>query len=82
MATFWAILQALPKIFALFQFLAGMVRDSEQRGLGRKEAIAEALTIAHEQLAVANKAAVEAEADHAAHPNDNGGFDGMFQRKD
>lgn len=82
MATFWAILQVLPKVIALFQFIAGMARDAEQRGLGRKEAIAEALTIAHEQLALANKAEQEAVADHVAHPNDNGGFDGMFQRKD
>lgn len=80
MTTLWALLSALPKIVALFQFLAAMVRDAEQRGLGRQEAISEALTIAHRQLAEADAAEVEARADHAAHPDDDAAFDQEFRR--
>jgi hypothetical protein len=78
MATFWAIVQALPKIVALFQFLAGMVRDQEQRGLGRKEAVAEALTIAHRDLAIADAAGIQATQSHAKDKTD-GAFDQDFK---
>ena len=82
MATLLAILSALPKMLSLFQLVAGMVRDAEQRGLGRKEAIAEALTIAHRDIAAANAAENEATQAHRAHPDDDGGFDPAGQRKD
>jgi hypothetical protein len=78
MVTFWALVQALPKLIALFQFVAGMVRDAEQRGLGRKEAVAEALTIAHEQLAMADVAEVQATQSHAKDKTD-GAFDQDFK---
>jgi hypothetical protein len=81
MLTFKAIVLALPKILALIQFITGMVRDAEQRGLGRKEAVAEALTIAHRQLAEADAAGREADAAHAADKTD-GAFDADFERKD
>ncbi len=81
MTTFWAILKVLPQIIELIRFFAGMVRDAEQRGLGRSEAIAEALTIAHRQLAEADAAEVEAEEDHAAHPDSDAGFDQSFRRE-
>ena len=79
MATFLAVLSSLPKILALFQFLAGMVRDSEQRGLGRKEAIAEALERAHLDLAMADAAEIEASHAHAKDDTD-GAFDQTFKR--
>lgn len=81
MLTLQAILSALPKAIALFQLLAGMVRDAEQRGLGRKEAIAEALTIAHRDIAWANAEAEQAVRDHAAHPDSDDGFDKTFMRR-
>lgn len=79
MTTFWAVLSALPKLLALIQFIAGMVRDAEQRGLGRQDAIAEALEIAHRDLAAADAAANEARGRHAATPSDDA-FDRTFQR--
>lgn len=81
MSTLLAILSALPKIVALFQLVAGMVRDREQRGLGRKEAIAEALTIAHRDIAAADAAEAEASTAHA-HDSTDAAFDQSFQRKD
>lgn len=81
MSTVLAILSALPKILALVQFITGMVRDAEQRGLGRAEAVAEALTIAHRDLAMADAVEIEARQSHAAHPNDDGGFDPDGERK-
>lgn len=78
METFLAILSALPKILALFQLVAGMVRDAEQRGLGRKEAVAEALTIAHRDIAAADAAEIEATQAHAKDKTD-GAFDQDFK---
>jgi len=79
--TFLAILSALPKLIALVQFVASMVHDAEQRGLGRKEAIAEALEDAHKELAWADAAGREADDDHAK-VDDDTAFDPAFQRKD
>lgn len=81
MQTLLAILSALPKLIALVQFVTGMVSDAEQRGLGRKEAIAEALEQAHLELALADAASIEAEHDHAM-IDDDSAFDHDFQRKD
>lgn len=81
MTTVLAILSALPKILALFQFIAGMVRDAEQRGLGRKDAVSEALTIAHRDLAIADAAGNAGAQAHAKDPTDNA-FDRDFERKD
>lgn len=82
MTTFLAVLQALPKILTLIQFFAGMVRDAEQRGLGRAEAIAEAADKVQRDVQTARDAETKAKADHAAHPKDDGGFDPEFMRKD
>lgn len=82
MSTLLAILKALPKIFELFLTISQMVRDKEQRGLGRKEAIAEALATAQEDIAYGNAVAEEARRQHNLHPDDDGGFDKDFERKD
>jgi hypothetical protein len=79
MATFLAILSSLPKILALIQFIAGMVRDAEQRGLGRKEAVAESLERAHLDLSIADAASIEASQSHAKDSTD-GAFDQAFRR--
>ena len=81
MSTFLAILAALPKAIALFQFIAGMVRDAEQRGLGRKEAVAEALEQAHIELAWADAAEQSAVQSHAKAQDDTA-FDDKFRRND
>lgn len=81
MSIFLSLLSALPKLLALFQLIAGMVRDAEQRGLGRKEAIAEALTIAHRDIALAEAAEVMAMQLHAKDQTDNA-FDRDFERND
>ena len=81
MKTFAAIVSSLSKILSLIQLITGMVRDAEQRGLGRKEAVAEALTLAHRDIAFAN--AVEAEAmQRHAKVGDDSAFDQRFERKD
>jgi len=77
--TFLAIISALPKILALVQFFASMVRDREQRGLGRKEAIAEAAVVAHKQLALADAEEAQAMQDHAKNGTDDA-FDSDFVR--
>lgn len=80
MATFLAILSALPKILQIIQFFMAKVDEAEQRGLGRKEAVAEAAEQTHRDLAWADAAENEAIQAHRTNPNDDGGFDPDGQR--
>lgn len=82
MATFTAILSALPKLLSLISLIASMMRDAEQRGLGRADAVAEALAQAHQDIAYANAVEEDARRDHAAHPGDDSGFDQDYRRAD
>ncbi len=50
--------------------------------MGRLEAVNEALTHAADEVDAAIKARAEADADHAAHPTDDEGFDPHFSRND
>jgi hypothetical protein len=80
-ATILALLKALPEVIALWNRIAIMADAATQRGLGRDQAVKEALQAATVDLEAANAARAEAEAAHNAHPNDDGGFDQEFQRK-
>lgn len=80
MSTILAIIAALPKILQLIQLFAGMVQEKEQRGIGRKEAIAETLALAHKDITYANSIDVETEIIHA-HDNTDDAFDKDFMRK-
>ena len=79
-ATILALLQALPAVIRLFQSVADYAAVKQGERTGRAEAIAEALTVAAEQMDLATKVRREAELEHKAHPNDDGGFDKDFQR--
>jgi hypothetical protein len=81
METLLAIISAVPKIIALFQLITGMVRDAEQRGIGRKEAVSDALATAHFDIASGDAAVMEAVSRHAK-INDDTAFDPAFKRKD
>ena len=58
----WAAILKLA--LELMSLIGGMIRSAQDRGLGRKEAIAEALTRASADLDLANQARAEAEARH------------------
>jgi hypothetical protein len=75
-----ALLKALPDILRLINFLAAQVAEREQRAIGRAAAIKEALVEAHKELAMADAARLEGEAEHRAHPDDDGGFLTEFKR--
>ena len=77
-----AIISALPKLLSLISLIMTMVRDNEQRGLGRTEAVAEALENAHKDIAYANAIEEQAAKAHNASPNDDSGFDADFRRPD
>lgn len=77
-----ALLSALPQLLKLFNLIMAMVRDAEQRGIGRAEAVKEALEKAHMDIAAGNAAEERARADHAAHPNSDAGFDDEFKRSE
>ena len=80
MSTLTAILSALPKLLALISLIFSMVRDAEQRGLGRAEAVAEALEQAQQDIAYANAVEEDARRQHHQHPDDDSGFDLDFRR--
>jgi hypothetical protein len=79
-ATLTAFAQALPALLKLLQTVADYAIAQEAKGVGRAEAVTEALTIATAQLEEANKARQEAEVEHKQHPDDDDGFDKDFQR--
>lgn len=79
-ATIQALLQALPLVFKFLQSIENYAIEKQGEGKGRAEAVAEALTIGTAQVDLAAKASADAEQDHAAHPNDDGGFDPDFRR--
>lgn len=82
MATLSAILSALPKLLSLISLIVSMVRESEQRGLGRTEAVKEALENAAQDIAYANAVEEDARRSHNEHPDDDSGFDQDFKRAD
>jgi len=56
------------------------MKAAEAKGVGRAEAVDEALTIQTEELKLATRSMYEGEAAHNAHPNDDDGFDPEFRR--
>jgi len=76
------LLRALPALLRLFQSVSDYATLQQGRGMGKLEAVNEALTHAADEVDAATKARAEAEADHAAHPNDDDGFDPHFRRND
>lgn len=75
-----AFLQALPAILKLIQSMVDYATLQQGKGIGRAEAINEALTRATEDLDRASAAIREAQAHQSAHPNDDDGFDTRFRR--
>jgi len=79
-ATIQALIQFAPLVLKLLQSIENYAIEKQGEGKGRADAVAEALTIGAAQIDAAAKARAEADADHAAHPSDDGGFDGDFRR--
>lgn len=79
-ATFQALIQLAPLVLKLLQSIENYALEKQGEDRGRSDAVAEALQIATAQLDEAAKARAEAEADHAAHPADDSGFDPEFKR--
>jgi hypothetical protein len=80
-ATFSAFIQALPALIRLFQSIANYATLKQGKEAGRAEAVAEAATLAAQQIDAAAQARQEAEAEHNKHPDDDDGFDKDFQRQ-
>lgn len=76
------LIKVLPTILSLIQSVIDHMRIAEAKGVGRQEAIDEALTIQTEELKLATRSMYEGEASHNAHPDDDSGFDQDFKRND
>lgn len=76
-----AAIKSLPLILQLIQQFKSSADAKVQRGLGRDEAVAEALSEFARRVGIANEVEAEAAKDHASKPDDTA-FDPEFQRKD
>lgn len=81
MGIFLALLKALPELITFISAVFNFVKSQVDRGVGRKEAIAEALTISAEQLKQVMVIKAEADRIHSQDATD-GAFDPEFKRKD
>ena len=70
-----------PKLIALFAAVIQYAIAAKQRGLGRAEAVAEALALATEQVSQASAIRITAKSEHVANADDTA-FDHDFRRKD
>ena len=75
------LFKLLPLVLQLISSIMSWAKSAQDRGLGRTEAIAEALQESTKAVDEANKARQEAAARHAADPTDTA-FDDGFQRKE
>ena len=75
-----ALVKALPQVLALINTIAGFVKSAQDRGIGRDQAVAEALALAAAELARAQQAREAARAEHAR-TRDDTAFDGDFERR-
>ena len=77
-----AFAKALPQIVEIISTVFKLIQSEEDRGRGRDEAVAAGIAKANADLVYANEIGAQADADHAAHPNDDSGFDPDGERKD
>ncbi len=71
MGTFSAIVLIVSNLLKLAQFITASMHDYEQQGIGRAQAIADALAAAHKDLALADAAQMEADQAHAKDKTDD-----------
>ena len=76
----FALLKALPQVLALINHIADYAKSAQDRGIGRDQAVAEALTIAADGIAVSQAVRERARREHASKLGDDA-FDPDFQRK-
>lgn len=74
--------EIIKNALALVVLIANMIKDSQQRGLGRMEAANEALVNAQRDIAYANAVEEDAIRSHNANPDTDDGFDKEFMRPD
>jgi CRISPR/Cas system-associated protein Csm6 len=76
------ILKLAPVILGLIRDAVNLAHDNKLLAAGQAEAIAEGARQVEAQVEIARQAEAEAAKKQAQHPNDDGGFDPDFQRKD
>ena len=67
-------------LLALVVLITTMIKDSQQRGLGRLEATNEALLKAQQDIAYASAVEEDADREHRGNPTTDDGFDASFER--
>ena len=73
-------LEIAKNVLALVVLIANMIKEGQQRGLGRMEATNEALQTAHRDIAYSSAVEEEARRAHNANPDSDDGFDKDFMR--
>lgn len=74
-------LQIIADVFAVIRAVLNYMEAAQQRGVGRMEAVSEALTIQAEETRLAQAARFEAHSEHANKPGDDA-FDPEFKRSE
>jgi hypothetical protein len=74
--------EIIKNVLALAVLITQMIKDSQQRGLGRMEATNEALQNAQRDIAYASAVEEDAIRSHCANPDSDDGFDKEFMRPD
>jgi hypothetical protein len=74
--------EIIKNVLALAVLITQMIKDSQQRGLGRMEATNEALQNAQRDIAYASAVEEDAIRSHYANPDSDDGFDKEFMRPD
>ena len=82
MSTLIAVLKVAPELIGLFVAIWRYVVAAKDREIGAQEAALDAITKATAAVQQSTLIRAEVEKDHAAHPNDEGGFDTSFKRAD
>lgn len=76
------LLKVLPTILSLIDKGLSLAHDQQMIGLGEAKVMNETAARISDTLAKAKAASETADAAQAMHPDDDGGFDQSFQRKD
>lgn len=80
METLLAWIKAIPAIIEIVSTITRLIQAEQDKGKGRAEAVAAGVAKANADIVLANGIADEADQQHAAHPNDDAGFDPDFRR--
>jgi hypothetical protein len=80
MATFIALINALPQLLKLLNAIMTIYNNRVQQGIGRNEAMKEAIELSQKDIDAATEERAKAKAQHQANPTSDDAFNNEFRR--